>query len=53
MRYSCAMMSPSVTLPIAEEEADVDGAERDGVEQEGGSVKSDSSTETAPHYILR
>ena len=41
MRCSCAMMSPSVTLPIEEEEADVDGAEQDGVEREGGAAESD------------
>ena len=36
MRYSCAMMSPSVTSPIAEE-----GANVDGVEREGGDAESD------------
>ena len=40
MRCSCAMMSPSVTLPIVEEEADMDGVERDGAEREGGSAES-------------
>ena len=30
MHYSYAMTSPSVTSPIAEEGADVDGAEREG-----------------------
>ena len=34
-------MSPSVTLPIEEEEADVDGAEQDGAEWKGGAVESD------------
>ena len=41
MRYSCAMMSPRVTLPIEEEGVDVDGAERDGVEWEGEAAESD------------
>ena len=41
MRCSCAMMSQSVTLPIEEEEADVDGAEQDGAEREGGAAESD------------
>ena len=41
MRCSCAMMSPSVTLPIEEEEADVDGAEQDGAKRDGGAVESD------------
>ena len=40
MCCSCAIMLPSVTLPIEEEEADVDGAEQDGVEWEGGAVES-------------
>ena len=35
------MMSQSVTLPIEEEEADVDGAEQDGAEREGGAAESD------------
>ena len=41
MRCSCTMMSPNVTLPEEEEKADVDGAERDGIEREGGAAKSD------------
>ena len=41
MCYSCAMMSSSVTSPIAKEGVDVDGAERDGAEREGGSIESD------------
>ena len=41
MRCSCAMTSPSVTLPLAKEEVDVDGVERDGAEQEEGAVESD------------
>ena len=41
MHCSCAMLSPSVTSPIEEDEADVDVAERDGVEWEGGAVESD------------
>ena len=40
MRYSYAMMSPSVTSSIEEEGADVDGAERDGVEREGRAIVS-------------
>ena len=35
------MMSPSDTLLIEEEGADVDGANRDGAEWEGGVAKSD------------
>ena len=35
------MMSPKVTLPEEEGEANVDGAERDGAEWEGGAVESD------------
>ena len=35
------MMSQSVTLPIEEEEVDVDGAEQDGAEREGGAAESD------------
>ena len=45
-------MSPSVTLPIEEEEVDVDGAEQDGAEREGGAAESDCLGETAPHYVL-
>ena len=46
MRCSCAMTSPSVTLPLAKEEVDVDGVERDGAERdgtkrEGGATESD------------
>ena len=46
MRCSCAMTSPSVTLPLAKEEVDVDGVERDGAERdgtkrEGGAAESD------------
>ena len=41
MRYSCTRTSPSVTSPIAEEEADVDGVGRDGAEQEGRAIESD------------
>ena len=41
MHCSSAMMSPSVTLPIKEQGVDVDGAKRDGVEQEGGPAESD------------
>ena len=40
MCCSCAMMSSSVTSPIAKEGVDVDGAERDGAEREGGAVES-------------
>ena len=35
------MMSPSDTLLVEEERADVDGADRDGLEREGGAVESD------------
>ena len=35
------MMSPKVTSPKEEGRADVDGAEWDGVEREGGVAKSD------------
>ena len=41
MRCSCAMMSPKVTLPEEEGGADVNGAKRDGAEQEGGAAESD------------
>ena len=41
MCCSCAMMSSSVTSPIAKEGVDVDGAERDGAEREGGSTEPD------------
>ena len=41
MRCSCAMMSPSITLPIEEEGANVDEAEQDGAEREEGAAKSD------------
>ena len=41
MHCSCAMMSPSITSPITEEGADVDGAERNGAEWEGGLAASD------------
>ena len=41
MRCSYAMISPRVTLPEKEEGADVDGAEQDRVEWEGGAAKSD------------
>ena len=34
-------MSPSDTLLVEEERADVDGADRDGLEREGGAVESD------------
>ena len=40
MRCDCAMMSPKVTSPEEKEGADVDEAERDGVEREGGAAKS-------------
>ena len=35
------MMSLSITSPIAEEGADVDGVELDEAEREGGAVESD------------
>ena len=41
MHCSYAMTSPSVTLPIAEEGADVDGVEQDGAKREGGAVEYD------------
>ena len=41
MRCSYAMMSPSDTSLEEEEGADVDGADRDEVEWEGGATKSD------------
>ena len=41
MRCSCAMMSSKVTSPEEEGGADVDGAEWDVVEQEGGAAESD------------
>ena len=41
MCCSCAMMSPKVTLPEKEGGADVNGAKRDGAEQEGGAAESD------------
>ena len=41
MHYSCAMMSPNVTSPEEEEEANVDRVEGDGVEREGGAAESD------------
>ena len=41
MRCSCAMMFPSVTSLEEEERANVDGAERDGAEWEGGVAESD------------
>ena len=41
MRCSCAMMSLSITSPIAEEGADVDGVELDEAEREGGAAESD------------
>ena len=34
-------MSPKVTSPEEEGEADVDGAKRDGAEWEGGAAESD------------
>ena len=40
MRCSCAMMSPSDTSLEEEEGADVDGANRDGAEWEGGAAES-------------
>ena len=41
MHCSCAMMSPKVTSPKEEEGADVDRAEWDEAEREGGAAKSD------------
>ena len=35
MRYSYAMMSPSDTLLVEEEEADVDRVDREGAERDG------------------
>ena len=40
MCCSCAMMSPSDTSLKEEEGVDVDGANRDGVEREGGAAES-------------
>ena len=40
MRCSYAMMSPSDTLLVEEEGADVDGENRDGVKWEGGVAES-------------
>ena len=40
MRCSCAMMSPSDTSLEEEEGVDMDGADRDETEQEGGATKS-------------
>ena len=54
MCCSCAMMSSSVTSPIAKEGVDVDGAERDGAEREGGSTESDRNCAmTLPRPKLR
>ena len=39
MRCNCAMMFSRVTSPEEEEGVDVDGAERDGVEWEGGATE--------------
>ena len=41
MRCSYAMMSPRVTLPKEEKGVDVDEAEQDGAEWEGGAAESD------------
>ena len=41
MRCSYAMMSPRVTLPKEEKGVDVDEAEQDGAELEGGAAESD------------
>ena len=41
MRCSYVMMSPKVTSPEEEGGADVDEAEWDGVEREGGAAGSD------------
>ena len=41
MRCSYAMMSPKDTSPEEEGEVDVDGAERDGAEWEGGAAEFD------------
>ena len=41
MRCSYAMMSPRVTLPKEEEGVDMDEAEQDGAEWEGGATESD------------
>ena len=41
MRCSCAMISPIDTSLEEEGGADVDGAERDGAEQEEEAAKSD------------
>ena len=40
MRCSCAMMSPSDTSLEEEEGADVDGADQDRAEREGGAAES-------------
>ena len=40
MRCNCAMMSPSDTSLEEEEGVDMDGADRDEAEQEGGATKS-------------
>ena len=40
MRCSCAMISPRDTSLEEEGGADVDGAKRDGAEQEEGAVES-------------
>ena len=41
MCCNCTMMSPSDTSLVEEERADVDGANRDGAEQERGATESD------------
>ena len=41
MRCSCPMMSPSNTSLVEDEGVDVDEAEQDGAELEGGAAESD------------
>ena len=54
MHCSRAMMSPSVTSPIKEQRADVDGAKRDGVEREGRAAEYDcfDRNYTSLHFMV-
>ena len=45
------MMSSRVTSPVEEEGADVDGADRDEVEREGGATDPDYLDLTTPRFV--
>ena len=51
MRYRYVMMSPKVTSPEEEEEADVDGVEQMELNGKEGLLNPTAATETGPRNV--